>query len=412
MTDDVRPRCRSCGKATLIDVLDLGRQPLANAFPEATPDQPSTGADAWPLCAVVCNECWLFQLLDSHIETAVVGEGGVNPSRTMSDHLRDFVATVVERLSLRPGDVVVDTASHGGHLQSLFRESGISTLTLEGSPAHAAAARRRGLSVEAGDVNAASAGRIVRGHGPARAFVDNYRLSHVVDPDAFLAGVRALLAPGGMAVLEFDHVLPILAERQFDAIRHGHFTYFGLASLEAALRRNGLAVVTVEELSVYGGALRVWAGADDGSPSEDTVATRVRDRERAAGLTDPSTYTVFAAAVRVAQGTLRAFLESARSDGRLVVGYGAPSRASTLLNAARISADLLPFTVDASTAKQGRMIPGCGIPIHAPERLIAARPDDVLILTWDIADEVVRSLPEVTAWGGRFLVPIPSVRVL
>lgn len=385
---------------------------MANSFPVAAADPSDEEADLWPLRAVVCYECWLLQLPRSRVESVALGEGGVNPSGTMREHQRAFVATVVERLSLHPGDVVVDAASHGGHLQTLFRESGIPTLTLEGTPAYAEAARGRGLAVEGSEVDRAGAERILRAHGPARAFVDNYRLSHVADPDAFLAGVRLLLAPGGMAVLEFDHVLPIVEERQFDAIRHGHFTYLGLGSLEVALRRHGLRVHRVEELPVYGGALRVWASVDDVPIPEDPVATRVRDRERAAGLSSRSTYSAFAAAVRHAQSELRAYLETARTVGRLVVGYGAPSRASTLLNAAGISTELLPFTVDMSADKQGRVIPGCGIPIRAPERLIESRPDDVLILTWDLAEEVVRSLPEVSAWGGRFLVPIPSVRVL
>jgi hypothetical protein len=241
--------------------------------------------------------------------------------------------------------------------------------------------------------------------------IDNYLLAHVEDPDDFAAGLRAILRPGGVAVLEFAHLLPLVRDRAFDAIRHGHFSYLSLISLGGLLERHGLAVFDVERQPVYGGALRVFVAASD----ERTVALSVADvlsAERRAGLSDVPTFKRFALGIGAVRAELRAFLEARREQGNAVAGYGAPSRASTLLNYCGITTDLLAYTVDRSPLKQGRLVPGCRIPIEDPGRIFETRPAYVLVLTWDIAEEVRRQMGGIAEWGGRFVVPLPHPTVV
>jgi hypothetical protein len=254
--------------------------------------------------------------------------------------------------------------------------------------------------------------------------VDNYLLSHVPDPNDLVEGIAGLLAPGGWAVFELDHVLPILNEGQFDAFRHGHFTYWSLTSFDALIRRYGLRVMDVTEEPVYGGALRIFTRRLEDAVSQASGAKReplgapteavaqIFEKERAAGLDESATYERFAKRVASALQQLREFLTTEQSAGRLVVAYGAPTRGSTLLNAAGVGPDLLRFTVDRSPSKQGRLMPGCRVPIEPPERLLETSPAVVLILTWDISAEIVAQQFELHGRGARFMVPIPALEVV
>lgn len=413
-----RVRCRACRRDDLEPVLDLGSQPAASSFPG--PAELSTAEPAWPLRAWVCRSCWLVQLDDDGPEEGADGSAVIPAwSGTMERHARDFAAAILARLETggdqRPagGWRIVETASHGNYLQGFFRERGAATVIAEGAPAWADAAAAAGLAVEREALLRTSVPAIeARLGGPAVAVVDYYLLAHLRDPGAFLSGVRAALDPGGIAVLEFDHVLPVLAERQFDAVRHGHFSYLSFVALRHALERAGLEAFDVEELPVYGGAVRAWLQPTPGPRPIAPAVAALLERERRAGLEAIETYRRYRPAVERTQRALMDFLEEAHRQGRLVAGYGAPSRGNTLLNSCGVDRRLLPFTVDRSPAKHGRFLPGSHIPIHGPERLLEARPDVVLILTWDLAEEVQAQLPEVRAWGGRFAVPIPELRLL
>ncbi|MDR3636182.1 MAG: class I SAM-dependent methyltransferase [Isosphaeraceae bacterium] len=309
---------------------------------------------------------------------------------------------------------ILEVASHGGYLQEAFRVNGAPTTIVEGSTSWADDARRRGLAVERTVLDAAAAPRLIeRLGGRADAVLDFYLLAHLRDPGSLLLGIRRVLGADGFAVVEFDHLLPLIKQRQFDAIRHGHFSYFSLLAFRAALDRAGLEVFDVEKQPVYGGALRAWLRDARHGPQASTARVEtLLAEERQAGLDRVETYLGFHEAVELTQQRLRGFLEQARRDGRLVVGYGAPSRCTTLLNSCGITSELLPFVVDRSPAKQGRSLPGSRIPIREPDALLRARPDIVLVLTWDLIDEVMAQLPEVRSWGGRFVVPIPEVSVL
>jgi C-methyltransferase-like protein/putative zinc binding protein/methyltransferase family protein len=403
--------CRSCGRAALVEVLDLGEQPEANSFPPAATD--AAADPRWPLGVRVCTSCWLVQLAEGGPpETALPGPPAHDLSSTMRAHAERFVADVLARIPWEAAPRVVEMASHGGHLAPFFRTHGVQSVVVEGTPALAAAAAARGLRVVDRPFGRVAAEAIVADGGPADLVVDNYLLAHIEDPNDVAAGLRLLIRPdGGRAVLEFDHLLPLARDRRFDSIRHGHYSYLGLLAVTDLLGRHGLDVVDAVMQPVYGGALRiVVAHAGEATPAGGVGA--ILDAERAAGLDRVEAYEQFAAGVGDLRAELRAFLDARRDRGESVAGYGAPSRGNTLLNTVGVTSELLPFTVDRSPLKQGARLPGSGIPIHEPARLLEARPAYVLILSWDVRDEVISSLPEVEGWGGRFVVPLPTFEVL
>ena len=403
--------CRSCGSEALAQVLDLGALPEANSFPDAK----STPAEdpRFPLRVQVCRTCWLVQLDDEGPdEAALPGPPAHELSPTMRAHAIGLVDDALDRVpAATAGGRVVEMASHGGHLAAFLAERGIRSLIVEETPALAAAARARGHRVLGARFGRAAAAQIVAEEGPADLVIDNYLLAHVADPDDVAAGLAALIGPKGIAVLEFDHVLPLILDRRFDSVRHGHYAYLGLLSASSLLRRHGLAVLDATVQPVYGGALRIVVG-HLGAAAPTRAVAGVLESEGRAGLNGVGAYAAFAQGVGERIGQLRGFLEERRDRGEVVVGYGAPSRGNTLLNAAGVGADLLAYTVDRSPSKQGRRLPGSGVPIHDPGRILETRPAYVLILTWDLRDEVMASLRGIAAWGGRFVVPLPRFEVL
>jgi SAM-dependent methyltransferase len=419
MDSGADPACRSCGAQALRLVVDLGSVPTGNLFPPTAALAAATPASS--LRAWICTRCLLLQLDDAGPDEADDEPGAPGfRSAAIERHQTSLAERVLHRVaSLREGRTstaprILEVASHGGYVQAAFEARGVGTLIAEPLPDRADAARRDGRTAIASAVGRAeSLALLEAAGGPFDAVVDAFLLAHVREPVLFLEGVHQVLAPDGLVVLELAHVGPMIAKTQFDSFRHGHFGYFSLHALEGAARRADLEIVEVEPLPFFGGSLRVWlrprtVATRDIHPSVDAW----RNDERRAGLDNPETFTTVAAAIERARRQLREHLQAARDAGRLVVGYGAPSRATTLLTAAGISTDLLPFTVDRSPAKQGRFLPGSAIPILPVEAIVHARPAELLILTWDIADEVVDQLPDMQSWGGRFVVPLPSPTVI
>jgi hypothetical protein len=347
-------------------------------------------------------------------EAALPGPPSYELSETMRAHTERFVDDVLGRLPSQADRLrIVEMASHGGYLFPFLEAHGIPSLIVEGSPALAQAATASGYRVLGQPFGEATAQALVAAGGLADVVIDNYLLAHIPDPDDYAAGVRVLLRPGGIAVLELDHLLPLILDRRFDSIRHGHFSYFGLIPASALLERHGLTVFHVAPQPVYGGALRLFvAHPGDGSHTTTQALADMLELEQWAGLSGREAFEQFAREVGNVQSDLRQFLESRRAGGETVVGYGAPSRGNTLLNAAGITSELLAYTVDRSPLKQGRWLPGSHVPIHGPDRILETRPDYVLILTWDIQHEVMTQMRTIAAWGGRFVIPIPRLQVL
>jgi SAM-dependent methyltransferase len=393
--------------------VDLGMSPLANSY-LATADL-NRMEPHYPLRAFVCEQCWLVQLEDFESPEHIFTDYAYFSSYSTAwlDHARRYVDMAVGRFGLGPDSWVVEIASNDGYLLQYLTARNIPVLGIEPAVNVAQVAIEKGIPTltrffgEALAIELRAAGR------RADLIVGNNVFAHVPDPNDFLRGLKVLLAPHGIVTLEFPHLLRLYEDAQFDTIYHEHLSYYSLLALEPLFRAHGLPIFDVEHLPTHGGSVRVYArhSEDESKPITARVDDCVRT-ERAAGLADPATYTRFGERAAQVKCALLTFLIEARRAGKTVVGYGAPAKGNTLLNYCGVRRDLLSFTVDASPHKQGRHLPGTHIPIYAPGRLLAARPDYVLILPWNLKDEIIASMAEVRTWGGRFVVPIPDLRVL
>jgi SAM-dependent methyltransferase len=399
--------CRFCGAALSEVFADLGVQPLSNAY--LHPDQLLEAEPFYPLVAQVCGRCFLVQV-----------PSVVSPEHLFSDyayfssysdswlaHAREYARAITGHLSLGVRSQVVEIASNDGYLLQYFREAGIPVLGIEPAANVGAVARERGIETWTTFFGTAAAREIA---GRADLLIANNVLAHVPDLNDFVEGLRIALAPRGTITIEFPHLLQIVRHAQFDTIYHEHFSYFSLRTAREVLAAHGLAVVDVEELPTHGGSLRVHArhaGAEVGPAVEALVA-----REREAGLEDLETYRRFDESVRACKRSLLRFLMDARESGKRVAAYGAPAKGTTLLNYCGVRTDLIDYTVDRSAQKQGRFVPGVRIPIHAPEELAVTKPDYVLVLSWNLRDEIMSQMAHVRDWGGQFVIPVPLTEVV
>ena len=404
-------KCRLCGADLGVPFLDLGLSPLSNELVEqggqARPEA------QYPLRIFVCGECGLVQvpLVASPEKIFRHYAYFSSYSTTWLAHVARFAETAANRFSLGPGTSVIEIASNDGHLLAEFARKGISVLGIEPASNVAEVAIERGIPTVVDFFTAALARTLALRAMRADLLVCNNVLAHVPDLNDFTAALELVLAQAGTVSLEFPHLLRMLERTEYDTIYHEHFSYFSLRTAQRALGAHGLWVVDVEELDTHGGSLRVYAARVGTQPVQRTVH-QLLAREAAAGLDDPSTYARFAERAMRSRDELVRFLREAKSSGRSVAGYGAPAKATTLLNYCGIGTDLVPFTVDRSPHKQGRFIPGARIPIAAPERIFETRPDYVMIFPWNIKEEVMEQMAGVREWGGRFVVPIPDVAVL
>jgi hypothetical protein len=405
----VDTRCRSCGEQLRHSVVDLGLHPFANAY--LRKDQLERPEPRYPLHPHVCDACWLVQLAESADPKELFSDYAYFSSYSESwlRHARAYAEMMAERLSLGPESLVVEVASNDGYLLRNFVEWGIPVLGIEPARNIAEHAVAIGVPTEVAFLGRDTA-RGLRERGVAAdLLVGNNVLAHVPDLNDFVAGLATILGPKGTLTMEFPHVLRLLAERQFDTIYHEHYSYLSLTAVRTAFGRHGLEVVEVEELPTHGGSLRVHAAhASDSRPVHASVPALL-SREEEAGLHDVATYERLASEAEAVRRDLVSFLEDARRDGRRVAGYGAPAKGNTLLNYCEVSAELVSYTVDLSPHKQGLFLPGSHLPIHPPEHLLHDRPDYVLILPWNLKDEIASQMAAVRDWGGRFVVPIPDV---
>jgi C-methyltransferase C-terminal domain/Methyltransferase domain len=308
---------------------------------------------------------------------------------------------------------VVELASNDGYLLQYFVERGISCLGIEPAANVAVAAVERDVPTDVAFFSSAVAGELVATRGRADLVVGNNVLNQIPDLNDFVAGVPVLLAPGGTATFEFPHVIRLIDGNQFDTIYHEHFNYFSLASVETIFSAHGLTVYDVEELPTHGGSLRIYAGHADEigrEPSASLLALRAREVEQR--VDDVASYARFEERVRETKRSLLEVLTAIKRDGKTIAGYGAPGKGNTLLNYCGIRGDFIDFTVDRNPVKQGRYLPGSHIPIHRPDRIDEVRPDYIIILPWNLKDEIVDQLAHVREWGARFIIPIPHPEVV
>ena len=368
----------------------------------------------YPLNVRICDSCLLVQL-----PAYVSGENIFSDYAYFSSysdswvaHARRYALAMTERLDLGTRSLVTEVASNDGYLLQHFVAGGIPVLGVEPAANVAEAARSRGIRTTVEFLGPSTGREIAERYGRADLVAGNNVFAHVPDIRGFAAGLRALVKDTGLVTLEFPHLLRLIEQRQYDTIYHEHFSYLSLLTSSRALSLAGLTVVDVDELTTHGGSLRVYAAPTECAGEPTTSVKAVLDAEESAGLHTVAGHQGFAAEVLTIKSDLLEFLLGAAKEGRSVAGYGAPGKGNTLLNHCGIRTDLLSYTVDRSPIKQGKFLPGTHIPIFAPERLAETRPDYVLVLPWNLRDEISHQLDYVRSWGGRLVFPIPALEIV
>jgi hypothetical protein len=405
--------CRFCGAPLQTTFVDLGMSPLCQTH--ISPGQLHEMEPFYPLHAYVCDRCFLVQLQEFVTPDEIFTEYAYFSSYSTSwvEHARRYADMAVERFGLGKSSRVMEIASNDGYLLQHFVAAGVPVLGIEPAANVAEVAVGKGIPTTVTFFGRTSAAAIAAEHGRPDLLLGNNVLAHVPDLNDFVAGMKVLLAPSGVITMEFPHLQRLMAENQFDTIYHEHFSYFSFVAVEKVFAHHGLTLFDVEELPTHGGSLRIFARhAENTALGVQPRVPTLRQREIDDGFLTPARYQGFGEQVKATKRKLLAFLIDARTRGKKVVGYGAPGKGNTLLNYCGIRTDFLDFTVDANPYKQGKFTPGTRIPILAPDRIREARPDYVLILPWNLKDEISRAAAHIGDWGGRFVVPIPEVRVL
>ena len=404
--------CRFCGAALETVFADLGMSPLANSY--VSPERANAMEPFFPLRVLVCGSCLLVQLEEFETPEAIFSDYAYfsSYSSTWLDHSRRYVEDMVSRFGLDGSSQVVEIASNDGYLLQYFVERGVPVLGIEPAANVAEVAEAKGVPTLVDFFSVPTAERLAA-DGRADLLLGNNVLAHVPDLNDFVGGMRVLLAPGGVITMEFPHLLRLIEENQYDTIYHEHFSYFSFLTVRRVFAAHGLRLFDVEELSTHGGSLRIFGCHDDDAAKPDTDRAReLLAREEAAGLGSIGTYRSYARRVAEDKRAALAFLIDLKAKGRSIAGYGAPAKGNTFLNFCGVRGDFLDYTVDASPHKQGHLLPGTHIPIRPVEALRETKPDVVLILPWNLRDEIVEQHAYVRDWGGRFAARVPELRLL
>jgi SAM-dependent methyltransferase len=406
-------RCRFCAAALRRSFCDLGMQPLSNAYLGEA--QLNAAERFFPLHAYVCDKCLLVQLEQFESAEAIFSDYAYFSSYSDSwlAHAERYAAAMTTRFGIGASSRVVEIASNDGYLLQYFKKRGVPVLGIEPAANVARAAEERGIPTRVEFFGAGCARRLAAAGQQAELAVANNVLAHVPDLNDFVAGLGILLAPGGVATCEFPHLLKLFLGNQFDTIYHEHFSYFSLLAAQRVFAAHALTVFDVEELPTHGGSLRVFLRhAGDASRAPTGNVAKVLADERAAGLERLERYAAFQERVSETKRALLDFLIGAKRAGKGIVAYGAAAKGNTLLNYCGVRSDFIDYVADRSPHKQGRYLPGTHLPIAPPERIRETRPDYLLILPWNIREEVMEQNSFIREWGGRFVVPIPTVAVL
>ena len=404
--------CRLCGADLAHTFVDLGMSPLCESYvPAERLDEAET---FYPLHVRLCGSCLLVQLpayvSGEHIFSDYAYFSSYSDSWVA--HAKRYAESMTGRLGLTSGSLVTEVASNDGYLLQHFVARGIPVLGVEPAANVAEAARSRDIPTVVEFLGAETGQQIAGRHGRADLVAGNNVFAHVPDIRDFAVGLRALVKDTGLVTLEFPHLLRLIERRQYDTIYHEHFQYLSLLTSSRALATAGLRVIDVDELSTHGGSLRVYARPEESAGESAAQVKAVLAEEESAGLHSVAGHEGFAGEVLKIKTDLLDFLLTAAAEGRSVAGYGAPGKGNTLLNHCGIRSDLLSYTVDRSPWKQGKFLPGTHIPIYAPERLAETRPDYVLVLPWNLRDEISQQLDYLRSWGGRLVFPIPALEIV
>lgn len=404
-------RCRFCGGPTS-EFVNLGMSPLCENFLPA--GQLNAMEPFYPLTAHLCNDCLLVQLQEYVSPLHIFSEYAYFSAYSDSwlEHARCYAAMMTERLGLGPQSRVIELGSNDGYLLQYFVERGIPVLGIDPAANVAAAAERRGVPTLVRFFGREVASELADGGMQADLVLGNNVLAQVTDVNSFVAGIHILLKPRGVCTIEFPSLLRTMQGNQFDQFYHEHFSYFSAMTAERIFAAHGMRLYDIQELPTHGGSLRIFAcHADDHTHPTLPTVTACSAREREAGLHNPQTYAAFAEQVRATKRKLLSFLIEEKRRAKSLVGYGAPGKGNTLLNYCGIRTDFLDYTVDRNPYKHGRFLPGTHIPIFPPDRIAQTKPDYILILPWNLKDEIASQLAYTRDWGAQLVVPIPEVTV-
>lgn len=404
--------CRFCAAPVEAVFADLGMSPLANSY--LPPERSNAMEPFYPLRALVCEQCFLVQLEEFESPDHIFSDYAYFSSYSSSwlEHSRRYSEQMIERFGLDESSHVVEIASNDGYLLQFFHERQIPVLGIEPAANVAKVALQKGIPtlVEFFGVQTASS---LAEESAADLLLGNNVLAHVPDLNDFVAGMKVLLKPGGVITMEFPHLMRLVEDNQWDTIYHEHFSYFSFLTVSRVFEAHGLRLFDVEELPTHGGSLRIYgAHAEDTGKPETDAARELAERERAAGYEQIGTYLSYGQRVQADKRQILSFLIDLKRQGLRVVGYGAPAKGNTLLNYCGIGPDFIDYTCDLNPHKQGHFLPGSHIPIRSPEEIRADRPDVVLILPWNLKDEIVEQLAFIGEWGGRFAARTPELTLL
>ena len=407
-----RDGCRFCGTVLQHVFLDLGMSPMANSY--LKPHQLNQMEPFYPLRAYVCERCFLVQLEEFESPDHIFSDYAYFSSYSdmFLQHAKDYADMVVERFGLNEQSYVIEIASNDGYLLQNFVKRGIPVLGIEPAKNVAEVAGKKGVPSLVKFFGTQTAREVTAEGRRPDLIIGNNVLAHVPDLNDFVGGLKILLGPRGVVTIEFPHLLQLMAHNQFDTIYHEHFSYFSLTTVERVFDSHGLTLFDVEEISTHGGSLRIYGRhhEDLSKPVSERFAALKR-REEAQGFTRLEHYLSFSERVVETKRALLAFLIQAKRAGKSVVAYGAAAKASTLLNYCGIRTDFVDYMVDRSPYKQGHFLPGTHIPIYDPDRIKETRPDYLLILAWNLKDEVMKQMSCIRDWGGQFIVPIPEMKL-
>jgi C-methyltransferase C-terminal domain/Putative zinc binding domain/Methyltransferase domain len=403
--------CRFCGTPLTHVFADLGMSPLANSY--LSEDELGQMEPFYPLRALVCHECFLVQLEDYETPDVIFSDYAYfsSYSTTWLEHSKRYAEMAIDRFELDEHSQVVELASNDGYLLQYFVEQGIPVLGIEPASNVAKVAQDKGIRTMVKFFGRAT-GREVAAMMNADLLIGNNVLAHVPDLNDFLSGMKLVLGPRGAVSMEFPHLLHLIGRNEWDTIYHEHFSYFSFLTVSKVFARHGMTLFDVEELPTHGGSLRVYGRhtEDDSKPVTDR-AHELAQRERDEGFDQLDTYLGFSEEVKSAKWELLEFMIARRRERNRIVAYGAPAKGNTLLNYCGVGTDLIEYTCDLNPHKQGHYLPGTRIPIRAPDAIRETQPDLVLILAWNLRQEIMEQLSFIREWGGRFIVRTPELRV-
>jgi len=405
--------CRFCKSKLNQVMLDLGETPVANSFIDK--NHLEEKETKYPLCVFVCEKCFLVQLEEYESPENIFGDYAYfsSYSETWLKHAKDYTTMIIAKFHLKNDSQIIEIASNDGYLLQFFKEKNFPILGIEPAVNVAKSAIEKGITTLIEFFNSETAKQLKQSGKEADLIIGNNVLAHVPNLNDFVQGLKILLKPAGIITMEFPHLLQLIKQTQFDTIYHEHFSYLSLLTTQKIFSHHGLTIFDVEEIPTHGGSLRIYAKhkeKTDNYPSTKNVEF-VLNKEKQFGLDKILTYEGFSERVKEVKEKLYDFIISAKKDGKTIVCYGAPAKGNTLLNYCKINNELVDYTVDRSPHKQGLYLPGTHIPIKTPEKITETKPDYLLILPWNLKDEIMTQMSHIRNWNGKFVIPIPKVKI-